>query len=292
MLEDVGKDFEEMLDDVMGGSESHSPETEEAAENSLKADDAPEEKEVFEPYGEDENSFSDDSAQEQEQPEEKTDAPEKTDSAPVKEEVVPDAEKIALQEKVTNYETRLRDTQRAMHKANEERAKLQKELDALKKKNMDDESSGDDNWFADDTDVEKDKNAELESKIEALEKQQEDFRQEQAVARWKKEAAAVEEKFPDYEELVYKKLEPLLDQESGDPAVLAAYMKWHDKTPAGAYEFARRYFAVERAETPATETAKPVPDPTKGKAGLDRLNSADFADAPPRAGNMIDEVFG
>lgn len=296
MLEEANKEFDEMLNDVMGGAteSDHSPEQSTATDNSLATEDAPEEKETFIPYGDEEdNSFSDDSAEQE--AEKKEDAPAEADSAQEKESPPPDAEKVALQEKVTNYEKRLQDTQRAMHKANEERAKLQKELDALKQQKA--EKGDDDNWFAEDKKNDS-KTEELESKINALEEKQKSIQQEQALNKWLEEADDVAKKHPDFNELVFEKLEPLLDETTGDPAVLAAYTKWQDKTPSGAYEFARRYFRAEQA--PAEKAgdsnnktkAEQHKDPTTGKAGLDRINSAEFAEPKRQHGNLIDEVFG
>lgn len=292
MSEEVNKEFDEMLEDVMGG-ESHSPETPESAEKSLEAEEnaAPDAKETFDPYGDEEYTFADDSAQDDGEAKKKEGAPEKSDSAPEKKEPAPDAEKIALQTQITNYEKRLHDTQSAMHKANEERARLQKELDELKKRNSAPEEKkedGDDDWFKD-SDTGEEKTAELESKIKAVEEKQEQYQQEQALQQWQIEAEKVAAEHEDFNSLVYEKLEPLLDEENGDPAVLAAYTRWKDKSPAGAYEFARRMFA---AETPAEKEEKAAPDPTRGKAGLDRINSADFAEEKRSHSNMIDEVFG
>jgi DNA repair exonuclease SbcCD ATPase subunit len=300
MSEEVNKEFDELLDDVMGG-ENLSPDTESAEDKSLEAKEnaAPEAEDAFVPYEEDEfpadDSAPDDGA------EKKTDGtPEKTDSVPEDKAPAPDAEKIALQEKITNYEKRLHDTQSAMHKANEERARLQKELDALKNKKADTSDSGDDdNWFKDDSDSGDEKTAELESKIDALEEKQKQYQQEQAVNQWRAEADKIAASHEDFNSLVYEKLEPMLDETTGDPAVLAAYMRWQDKSPAGAYEFAKKVFGIEEKlnakPAPPEETgteARTEVDPTRGKAGLDRMNSADFAESKRSHTNMIDEVFG
>lgn len=301
MSEKESKEFDEMLDDVMGGIldvNDLSPDSDSDEENSLEANEnaAPESKETFDPYGDEEESFDDDSAPDDGK-EEKTDGtPEKTDSVPKENETSPDAEKAALQEKITNYEKRLHDTQSAMHKANEERAKLQKELDELKKKNAPPAGDGEDNWFSAEDDLSDKKSAELASKIENLEKQQKQFREEQAIQKWLAEADAFAKEHEDFDALVSDKLNPLLDEENGDPAVWAAYQRWPDKSPAGAYEFAKTLFAVENKPAGEPEQkeqeVKRTADPTKGKAGLDRINSADFSDSPRYSRNMIDEVFG
>ena len=302
MSEEVNKEFDEMLEDVMGGdpgTDNHSPETEEAADKSLEAEKpAPEAEETFEPYGDEEN-FADDSAEEK-GTEEKTDGtPEKTDSVPEEKTDDPEKEKAALQEEITNYKKRLHDTQSAMHKATEERNKLQKELDALKNKKAEQPSDGDDdNWFKDDdSDTGNKKTAELESKIEAIEEKQEQYQRDMAVQKWLADAEAFAKDHEDYNHLVNEKLEPLLNEETGDPVILAAYKKWQDKSPAGAYEFARKLFSTEeklKAASPEKEEneVKPATDPTKGKAGLDRINSAEFAEPKRHHSNMIDEVFG
>jgi DNA repair exonuclease SbcCD ATPase subunit len=302
MSEEVNKEFDEMLDDVMGGEPGmadHSPDAEDGEDKSLEAKEnaAPETEEKFEPFGDEEYAFADDSAQDEGKEEKSEGTPEKTDSEPEEKETAPDAEKVALQEEITNYKKRLHDTQTAMHKANEERAKLQKELDALKNKKADTSDSGDDdNWFKDDPGTADTKAAELESKIEALEEKQEQYQQEQAVNQWKIEAEKFAASHEDFNTLVYEKLEPMLDETTGDPAVLAAYMRWQDKTPAGAYEFAQKFFGIEeKLAVPSAkndEEAKPAVDPTKGKAGLDRINSAEFSEPKRQHSNMIDEVFG
>lgn len=299
MSEELNKEFDAMLEDVMGGDpekENHSPDAPEGTENALEAEDAPDAKETFDPYG-DEEADADDSAQEDGKEEEKKSTPEKSDSVPEEKTPAPDAEKTALQEEVANYKKRLHDTQSAMHKANEEKAKLQKELDAIKSRQKKSEDD-DENWFRDD-DTKDEKTAELESKIEAIEEKQEQYRREQAVNEWTKEAEKVAAEHEDFNTLVYEKLEPLLDEENGDPAMLAAYTRWKDKSPAGAYEFAKRVFGTEEKlkapEAPVennNKEARPVADPSRGKAGLDRINSADFAETKRSHGNMIDEVFG
>lgn len=296
MSEEKDKAFDEMLDDVLGGTpetEDHSPEQSGGSDKSLGAEnDAPKAEDTFDPYGEEYNSFADDSAQAETEEVKQEGTPEKTDSVPEEKAPEADAEKIALQEQLANFEKRLHDTQTAMHKANEARAKLEKELEALKKKP--ENTGGDDNWFKDnDTDdADNGKTAELQGKIDALEEQQKQYQQEQALQKWNMEAAKVMAEHEDFQELVYEKLEPLLDEENGDPAVLAAYSRWKDKTPAGAYAFARKMFSVETPEAETKQEAKPALDPTKGKAGLDRMNSAEFSEPKRQSGNMIDDVFG
>jgi chromosome segregation ATPase len=287
MPEEQNRELDNMLDEMMGGN-SHSPETE-STETVPEAEEAPEEKETFEPFGEEEYTFTEDSAEtEEESGEKKEDAPAEADSAKEKENTDFEAEKAALQKEIANYEKRLHDTQSAMHKATEERNKLQKELDALKNKG-ESTNDDDDDWFGNDGN---EKTAELEEKITNLEEQQKQLKEEQALQEWNKEAAKIISEHDDFEELVYKKLEPLLNEESGDPAVLAAYMRWKDKTPAGAYEFAKRVFGVETPEKETKTEAVTEKDPTKGKAGLDRINSAEFAEVERKTGNMIEEVFG
>lgn len=299
MSEELNKEFDEMLDDVMGGIldvEDHSPDAEDSEEKSLEAEEAPDADETFEPYGEEEEP-ADDSAEEDGKKEEAPGTPEKTDSVPEQEAPDPDEEKTALQKEIDNYKKRLHDTQNAMHRANEEKAELQKELDELKKQKTSGEND-DENWFKDEDGVDE-KSADLESKIEAIEDKQEQFQREQAFNQWKMEADKFASTHEDFNDLVYEKLEPLLNEVTGDPAVLANYMKWQDKSPAGAYEFAKRYFGIEeklhaKSGVPVQEEkeVKPEIDPTKGKAGLDRLNSAEFAEPKRVHSNMIDEVFG
>lgn len=305
MSEEVNKEFDEAIEDVLGGTsveEDHSPAPEDGAKESLEANenavpDTPDE--TFEPYGDEEYAVDSDSAQDEGVEEKSEGTPDKTDSVPEEKETAPDAGKDASQNEITNYKKRLHDAQAAMHKANEERAKLQKELDELKKKSEPaeetEDSDGGDNWFADEKPD--NKSAEdLESKIKAVEEKQEEFQREQAIQNWNKEAEAFAKEHEDFNTLVYEKLEPLLDEESGDPAVLAAYTRWGDKSPAGAYEFAKKFFGIEEklsgSPQKQEQEAKASIDPTKGKAGLDRMNSADFSEPKRHSDNMIDDVFG
>ena len=307
MSEELNKEIDEILEDVLGGNsvmEDHSPALEEDGNESLEetGNAAPEAAaETFDPSGDEEETAVDDSARDEGTEEKSESTPaEKADSVPVEKGTVPDAEQVSLQEEISNYKKRLHDTQEAMHKANEERAKLQKELEELRNKKAEpaeesEDSDGGDNWFAEEKETDKVTTADLESKMKELEEKQEKFQQEQAMHAWQKEADAFAKGHEDFNTLVYEKLEPLLDEESGDPAVLAAYMRWQDKSPAGAYAFAKKMFRPEEstAESPHEEKeAKASIDPTTGKAGLDRINSADFSEPKRQAGNMIDDVFG
>lgn len=308
MSEEVNKEFDEAIEDVLGGTsvdEDHSPAPEDDAKESLEVNEnaVPDETdETFEPYGDEEDAVDTDSTQDEGVEGKSEGTPGKTDSVPEEKETAPDAGKDALQNEITNYQKRLHDAQAAMHKANEERAKLQKELDELKKKlepsdgaeEASDADDDGDNWFADEkTD---NKSAELEGKIKAIEEKQEEFQRDQAIQNWKKEAESFAKEHEDFNTLVYEKLEPLLDEESGDPAVLAAYIRWGDKSPAGAYKFAKKFFSIEEnlsgSPQKQEQEAKASIDPTKGKAGLDRINSADFSEPKRHSGNMIDDVFG
>jgi DNA repair exonuclease SbcCD ATPase subunit len=281
-MSENSKDFDELLDDVMGGTD-HSPETETEALKDQQAENAPE-KEEFNPYhDEDSNTYFDDSAEES--PEgQSANAPAKEDSA---QEVEQDEEKEALKRELANYEKRLHDTQRAMHEANTKRAELQKELDSIRSK-----QKSDDNWFSDADNDAEDKTAELQEKISDLESRQEQIQQELKIDQWVNEAQKLASEITDYKELVFDKLEPMLDETTGDPALVAAYTKWADKSPKGAYEFAKRFFGYqERLENPGN-SQRAAKDPSRGKAGLDRINSADFAEPDRRSRNVIEDLFG
>ena len=281
-MSENSNDFEALVDDVMGGV-SQSPETSDEAQKNQQAENAPE-KEEFNPYhDEDSNAYFDDSAEES-NPDDAENSPAKADS---EEQVKQDEEKEALKRELANYEKRLHDTQRAMHEANTKRAELQKELDSIKSRRK-----SDDNWFSDAEEDNDSKTSELETKINDLETKQEQFEQELKVEQWIAEANKIASEIPDYRELVFNKLEPMLDETTGDPALVAAYTQWSDKSPKGAYEFAKRFFGYQERIEKADSQPQRAKDPSRGKAGLDRINSADFAEAPRQSRNVIEDLFG
>lgn len=294
-------EMDEWIDDLMGGEENpqHSPDenVKASTEQTESKASAPEEKEDFTPYSGDDYSFTSDSAEETEKTPDDG-APEK-ESAPETKEEEPVPDINALQQEIANYKKRLHDTQKAMHEANTQKAELQKELDSIRQRSTK-KGDDDDNWFSDDTDedagkIEKEL-AEIRAKSETLETRQEEYQQELRRQQWVKDAEKVAAEKEDFVQLVYEKLEPMLDEETGDPMVRALYMQQEDKTPAGAYEFAKKLFGMKEklSGTPETKTTvaeKPQRD-VRGKAGLDRMNSAEFAESPRSYTNMVDEVFG
>ena len=308
MSENMNNELNAAVDDLMGGEAvkpDHSPEdAKDTADQSLEAKTAPED-DVFDPYGGDEYGFFADSVEKEKEEAEDKKAPEsapeeKADSAPEAKEAVPNPEIVALQEEIANYKKRLHDTQKAMHEANASRAELQKQLDSLK---QEDKKDGDDeDWFneSDSKSVEKFEKelAEVKRQSDDLKNQQERYQQELQQQKWMKEAEALAKEHEDFETLVYEKLEPLMDEETGDPMIRALYMQQEDKSPAGAYAFAKKLFGLKAqlsGEVPKEENAKEAEaskDPARGKAGLDRINSADFPEEKRRSKNMIDEVFG
>lgn len=278
MSEEASNEFEELVESMMGG-EDHSPEADTGTEKTLEENTAAPEAEADDSALDEGSGGADD-------------APEK-DSASDKQEAEPDADIVALRAEIANYEKRLHDTQKAMHQAKAEKADLQKQLDAFK---TDTSGKGDDDWFASDGEKE---TAGLRAEIKDLNEKQKNLEQDMARERWMSEAERESAKHDDFEDVVFKKLEPLLDETSGDPRIRALYMQEPDKSPAGAYKFAKKLpmlFSVldgKGLESPGrNENLKPAPDPTKGKAGLDRINSADFAEKKAPAKNMIEEVFG
>ena len=301
MSEKENNSLDAALDEVMGGTfgeeKDHSPEPEETVEKQAEQEvsTAPETEEVFDPF-EDDAAFVDDSAKKEHEKEEKTEsAPDTKDSAQEDEALKKREEETeALKKEIANYEKRLRDTQKAMHEANTERAKLQKELDSIRNNKKE---SGDDNWF----DTGDEKTVQLENKLKDLESKQEQFQQDLVVEQWIAEAKKFSAQHEDFEDLVFNKLEPMLDDQTGDQALIAAYTKWQDKSPAGAYEFAKRFFGYNdringKAETSVptqktTEAGKSI-DPFSGKAGLDRINSAEFAETRRIPKDMVEELFG
>jgi chromosome segregation ATPase len=307
MSEQVNSEFEAAVEELLGGEvkPDHSPETDNKAEKSPETPNphAPETEEEFIPYGGDEYGLYSDSAEPQKQEKEPESAPEKEDSAPPAKEPEPAPDVAALQEEIANYKKRLHDTQKAMHEANTAKAELQKQLDSLKKDEKKDDD--DDNWFADDDDketvgkIEKEL-AEVKQQSEELKNQQQEYQQELRRQQWLKDADELSKQHSDFDNLVYERLEPLLDETTGDPMIRALYMKQEDRSPAGAYEFAKKLFGYQdkldgKGQVPPAEEKNEVEkkeDQARGKAGLDRMNSADFAEDKKRNRNVIEDIFG
>jgi chromosome segregation ATPase len=289
MSESENSNFNAIIDEVMGDN-SHSPSENEAEELSNQTN-APEEDVATDLV----DGVSADSADE-----EKETVEEETVS---KEETVEDktnsfeSERLVLEQELANYKKRLHDTQKAMHEANTQKAELQKQLDSIKNKKEEGESE--DNWFSDeDKTVEQlgKEIAEVKEQSDSLKAQQEQYQRELNRQQWLKEAEEVAKDKKDFNELVFDKLEPLLKEESGDPMIRTLYMQEADGTPAGAYEFAKKLFGYKEklsgASEEKTNNIKPSSSPVRGKAGLDRLSSAEFAETKKKYSNVVEEVFG
>lgn len=273
--EQLNKDFEDVIDSVLGGmpeEANHSPENKDDVANNPETD------------GEKENA-----------PEA---SPEADDSAEKKE---PDV--AAMQAEINNLNKRLHDTQSAMHKATEERSRLEKELNDLKAKKEDE-----DDWFSEE---DKRKTEELEenlkksdNEINQLNEEKTSIETKAAEAIWDAAAAKVIEEHPDFEEVVYNKLAPLLDESDTSlkaQKVRELYAELSDKSPASAYKFAKEledrllmnsdpeaYKQKLRSEIEREITGRDS-NIVEGKDGLDLLNSADYGNyTPPSSGDVLD----
>lgn len=304
MPENESNDFDGMLDDVLGGQAEdvdHSPVDSSDTAETLEAEPtvAPEAKEEFVPY-EDDESLTEDSARDEGKEEDAGSAPPEGDSPQNTDPLDPDTEREAFQKELAKYEKRLHDTQKAMHEAKAERAAMQKELEELKKKSSAENRYDDEeNWFEEEGDAQ----PAVEEKLKNLEQQQEEFQREMLKQQWMNDAKVLSEKHEDFDDLVFRKLEPLLDEETGDERIRTLYLMQDDRTPAGAYKFAKRLQSLIAALDGDEDTspdvkeeqvadASPSPEPIRGKDGLDRYNSADFSETRRRSGNLVDEVFG
>jgi DNA repair exonuclease SbcCD ATPase subunit len=217
---------------------------------------------------------------------EKTDDSAKTEQQTAKQE----ADLNAAKQQINNLSKRLHDTQSAFHRANEERARLEKELQSLKQK-----ESNDDDWFSED---DKNRMNKLDSELQAnkeqleqIEKSHAETQQQAALAQWELEAVEASKQHPDFDHVVYEQFGPLLDENTGDAAVRAMWMSQDDKSPAAAYKFAKTVIAMRemqndpdayrakvRAEIEAENQSKINPaesEKVTGKEGLDLINSAD-----------------
>lgn len=260
--EQVNKDFENVIDSVIGGAAdeaSHSHDT----GNDISGSGDTDGKVETAPEG---SNGSDDSAQ---------------NNAP---------DVSAMQAEIANLQKRLHDTQSAMHKATEERSKYEKELNELKAKKEDE-----DDWFSEE-DAEKSEQLESDLKksdeqLSQLDAEKNSIENKAAEAIWDAAAAKVIAEHPDFEEVVYGKLAPLLDDENNDPEAKKTrelYMSLPDKSPASAYKFAKEledrllmqsdpeaYRQKVRSEIEREITGKDSNN-VEGKDGLDLLNSADY----------------
>lgn len=295
MSEINNNDLSEIVDNMLDGQEdfqdhSQSDTTEEQTTAEQNA--APDEKDFTEDLS--------DSAQDEKSAEETDGTPPDGDSEPEDKKTDFDAEIAALKAENENWKKRFHDTQKAMHKANTEKSELQKKLDAmLKKADIEDDN---DDWFDDadkkDADTQIPDMEEVKKNLKALEQRQNEYQQELMRQQWLDEAKKFAAEHDDFEELVYEKLEPLLDEESGDAMLRALYLQEEDRSPAGAYNFAKKLFDYKAkinskaAPEPETKEVPKTNQQARGKAGLDRLNSADFPEEKKTYTNVVDEVFG
>lgn len=305
-------DQESFVDAVFGGEETpHSQddaknETGTGAETSTTNDDAeiPSDETSDDSIEDDgEEELEDDSGDEVD--DEKESAP-KTKPAEKTEEV----DSAKLKQEVENLQKRLHDTQAAMHKATTERSALQKELDELKAK-----KENEDDWFSeDDTAREKELESSLKKADEDIARQQaeqDDLKKQEAVSVWDAAAAPVIKAHPDFENVMYEKFAPLLDPKTGNQQVIKEWGELKDKSPASAYEFAKKQLdIIEFQRDPAAYKANLLkakqnnnnsedefdydPDEPTGKDGLDMLNSENNGtESPPEwNGSFVDALFG
>jgi chromosome segregation ATPase len=321
--ENVITDVESLVDFVLGDeseNDHHSPDTEGNTAETQVPQDAPEVKDdadEFDPYGENEESpFAEDSAENQQDNEHdkpSEQAPATADSAAEKEEKTTQQPEVDYQQEINKLTKRLHDTQKAFHESTERAAQLQKRLDAIEEKSKQSAAEEDgDNWFSDSDNKEvaalKQEISDIQKDNEALGQQQQEIQQQANLAAWHQAAASVRQEHEDFDELVYEKLEPLLDEETGDARVRELYLSQKDLSPAGAYKFARSLpMILEMLNDPEAFHAKieslkkevksrasdaPVRKVT-GNDGLRVMNSADFAEESRSAsGSLIDEIFG
>lgn len=318
--ENVITDVDSLIDFVLGDEAEaahHSPGKEDhtAAEEAETTPEVKSDAEEFDPYGDNSSiDFADDSVEEQKE-KEGEDAPEnapaEADSAEKKEEKAPEKTTVDYQQEITNLNKRLHDTQKAFHESTERASRLQKRLDELEKKKVSEENDHDDNWFSDadskEVDSLKQELSDIRKENEALGSQQQEIQQQANLAAWHQAAEPVRQEHADFDELVYEKLEPLLDEETGDARVRQLYMQQQDKTPAGAYKFARSLpMILEMLNDPESfhrkitnfnqeiqkEKVKDSPRKVTGNEALRVMNSADFAEERSSVGrSLVDELF-
>jgi|GEM_PF-3731665 len=172
---------------------------------------------------------------------------------------------------------RAHDNQAAYTKAQQQLKKLQKE-------------SGGDNWFSDDDDTGRsaddaqttadhtaDKSqppaeiTKLQQQIQQIEQEQQQLR----IERWHNAEAAVKTAHPDYEDVVYKLLEPAMQKGDAQAAILEKEFKAKGASPETAYQLGlllRNLTAPQPAATPSNN---------------DKNKAARIAAAKAAAGNSV-----
>jgi chromosome segregation ATPase len=311
-------DNESIIDRMFGEEKTETPHsrTEEkldATNDPAPAPEAEKSLETFDPYddGSDED-FADDSAEEKAEKEDvKADkeAPAPADSAEEKEAQAPQRTAEDYEQEIAKLNKRLHDTQKAYHERSEKASSLEKRIAELENKKSD-TNEEDDNWFSEDDKKEvaslKQELSEIKKENEAFGEQQQEIQQQANLAAWHQAAASVREKHADFDELVYDKLEPMLDEEKGDPRIRALYLQQMDKTPEGAYKFAKNLsLLLELLDNPegfearvannATKKENATPEPPRtvqGKEALRNLPSADYAEENTfRTDSLVDKFF-
>lgn len=276
MAENDNTDIENAVDFLMGGEESYSPANEanvggnvqgEAAKNVAEGSDIPLE-------------FEDDDTRFEESAEENK---------------VTQQDEASLKQEIEVLTKRLHDTQSAMHRATEDRARLQKEMEALRAK-KDDE----DDWFSEEDNSRLD---EVEKELKATDEQLAELDDKAAIAIWDAAAAKVRSEHPDFDKVVYEEFAPKIDETSGDPQVIRLWNEQKDKSPANAYAFAKKLDDMlllqsnpeAYKEKIRAEVMKEINGGTfvTGKDGLDLMNSADVPEGPAKSGGgAVDFIFG
>jgi hypothetical protein len=319
----VVSEDESLIDAIFGDAPEADHHSQEEAKQQIESSDpapAPEVKDdadEFDPYGEKEDSpFFPDSAEEEVTPAEgkaPETAPSKEDSAEKEVGKAPEKNDVDYQQEISKLNKRLHDTQKAFHETSQKAANLQKRLDELESKKNHPEDQDDDNWFKEsdnkEVDAIKQELSEIKRESEDLSAQQQEIQQQANLTAWHQAAAPVRAEHADFDELVYEKLEPMLDEETGDARVRALYLQQKDKSPAGAYNFARNLpLILEMLDNPEGFSAKVAslkkevnpsspedksPRKVTGNEALRVMNSADFAEEKTKGNrSLIDEIFG
>lgn len=297
------------IDDVFGGNDSHSrtddadTDKNETENEELDAEDDDSDIPDDESDSMEEDDLSDDDKH--------SDAEPKTDDKShqnAQEAAETDSEK--LKQEIETLQKRLHDTQAAMHKATTDRAALKKELDELKAK-----KENEDDWFSEDDSA---REKELENSLKKadedsarLQAEQDDLKKQEAAKAWDAAAAPVIKAHPDFEKVMYEEFAPLLDSKTGNQQVIKEWNDLKDKSPASAYEFAKRQLDIiefqrdpaaykekllkaNKNNNPSEDDDEIEDDEPRGKRGLDMLNSADVESTPSGDwnGSFVDAVFG
>ena len=298
MNKDLG---EQIIEDA----QEHSPETEENQEIIAGSDGFDTEEEEAPADGADSAKEESEENPDKDEDEKDKDNPDKgkEDAPDPNKEDERDSRIAELEAELAKSDKRFRDNQGSFTRSQQENAKLKQELADLKAEKAADEDNDGKDWFDDNPDAEaeekKDKNnPEVDEKtnqrIQNLEADAQKRAEQEAINKWEAAEAPVKEKHDDYDEIVYKTLEPELET---NPALFEEFQK-KGATPEVAYEMGQALYAVRNPEEVKeklrveAEKKNKTNDPQKKIPLSPNSQAPNGSDAGNPESDILDDVFG